>query len=88
MNKAEDEYYTFKETKRAFEDKKRKLEAVVRALKKKQQKKLQDTLERLKDCEDMEAERIRGELVTANLWRWKREWRNARRKIGTRRAKG
>lgn len=69
MNKAEDEYYTFKETKRAFEDKKRKLEAVVRALKKKQQKKLQDTLERLKDCEDMEAERIRGELVTANLWR-------------------
>ena len=69
LNKAEDEYYTFKETKRAFEDKKRKLEAVVRALKKKQQKKLQDTLERLKDCEDMEAERIRGELVTANLWR-------------------
>lgn len=69
LNKAEDEYYTFKETKRAFEDRKRKLEAVVRALKKKQQKKLQDTLERLKDCEDMEAERIRGELVTANLWR-------------------
>lgn len=69
LNKAEDEYYYAKETKRAFEDKKRKLEAAVRALKKKQQKKLQDTLERLKDCETMETLRIKGELLTANLYR-------------------
>lgn len=35
----------------------------------KQRKKLQDTLERLDACSDMEKERVKGELLTANLWR-------------------
>lgn len=77
LNEAEDEYYYFKETKRAFEDKKRKLESAVRALKKKQQKKLQDTLERLKECETMETLRIKGELLTANLYRLEKGMKEA-----------
>jgi len=72
LNQTEDEYYYAKETRRAFEDKKRKLESAVRALKKKQQKKLQDSLERLKDCEAMETLRVKGELLTANLYRIER----------------
>ena len=69
LNEAEDAYYSAKEGRRAFEDKKRKLESAVRGLLKKQRKKLQDTLERLDACSDMEKERVKGELLTANLWR-------------------
>ena len=67
--KAEDEFYTARESKKGFEDKKRKLETTVRNLKKKQSKKLQETLERLKDAEKAEEYRIKGELLTANLYR-------------------
>ncbi len=67
--KAEDEFYTSRETKKGFEDKKRKLENSVKSLKKKQTKKLQETLERLKDAERAEEYRIKGELLTANLYR-------------------
>ena len=67
--KAEDEFYTARESKKGFDDKKRKLENAVRALKKKQTKKLQETLERLKDAEKAETFRIKGELLTANLYR-------------------
>ena len=66
--KAEDEFYTTRETKKGFEDRKRKLENTVRALKKKQTKKLQETLERLKDAEKADTFRIKGELLTANLY--------------------
>ena len=67
--KAEDEFFTRKESNKDFENKKRKLENTARALKKKQTKKLQDTLERLKDAEKAEECRIKGELLTANLYR-------------------
>ncbi len=67
--KAEDEFYTSRETKKGFEDKKRKLETAVKNLKKKQTKKLQETLERLKDAERAEEYRVKGELITANLYR-------------------
>ena len=67
--KAEDEFYTARESKKGFEDKKRKLETTVRNLKKKQTKKLQETLERLKDAEKAEEYRIKGELLTANLYK-------------------
>lgn len=67
--KAEDEFYTSRETKKGFEDKKRKLDNTVRALKKKQTKKLQETLERLKDADKADIYRIKGELLTANLYR-------------------
>lgn len=77
LNEAEDEYYYRRETKKAFEDKKRKLESAVRSLHKKQQKKLQDTLERLKDCESMETLRVKGELLTANLWQLEKGMKEA-----------
>ena len=67
--KAEDEFYTRRETKKGFEDKKRKLENSVKNLKKKQTKKLQETLERLKEADKAESFRIKGELLTANLYR-------------------
>ena len=67
--KAEDEFYTARESKKGFEDKKRKLETTIRNLKKKQTKKLQETLERLKDAEKAEEYRIKGELLTANLYK-------------------
>ncbi len=67
--KAEDEYFTRRENKKGFEDKKRKLENVVRAYKKKQTKKLQETLERLKEAEKADDFRVKGELLTANLYR-------------------
>ncbi len=66
---AEDEYYTRRETKKGFDDKKRKLENTVKGLKKKQAKKLQETVERLKDADKAEDYRIKGELLTANLYR-------------------
>lgn len=67
--KAEDVFYTARENKKGFEDKRRKLETAVRNLKKKQTKKLQETLERLKDAENAEEYRVKGELLTANLYR-------------------
>jgi len=67
--KAEDEFFSGKENKKGFDDKKRKLENTVKGLKKKQMKKLQDTLERLKESEKAEDLRIKGELLTANLYR-------------------
>ena len=67
--KAEDEFFSSRENKKGFDDKKRKLENTARALKKKQTKKLQDTLERLKDAEKAEDLRVKGELLTVNLYR-------------------
>ena len=67
--KAEDEFFTRRENKKGFEDKKRKMENTARGLKKKQTKKLQETLERLKEAEKSEDYRIKGELLTANLYR-------------------
>ncbi|MBQ7912845.1 MAG: NFACT family protein [Clostridia bacterium] len=67
--KAEDEFFTRRESKKGFEDKKRKLENTARGLKKKLTKKLQDTLERLSEAEKAEEYRVKGELLTANLYR-------------------
>ena len=67
--RAEDEYFFRRESKKGFDDQKRKLENSVRALKKKQTRKLQTTLERLQEAEKADEYRIKGELLTANLYR-------------------
>jgi predicted ribosome quality control (RQC) complex YloA/Tae2 family protein len=67
--KAEDVFFTLKEGKKGFEDKKRKLENTVRGLKKKQAKKMQDTMERLAEADKAEIYRIQGESLTANLYK-------------------
>ena len=69
---AEDEFYTSRETSKSFELSKRKLENTVRAVKKKQMKKLQETLERLAQAEKADEYRQKGELLTANLYRIER----------------
>ena len=66
---AEDEFYSYRENKKGFEDKKRKLEASLRTVRKKQAKRIQDVLERLKESENAELNKIKGELLTANLYR-------------------
>ncbi len=67
--KAEDEFYTSRESKKGFEDKKRKLENTAKAWRKKLVKKTQDTFDRLMEAEGAEENRVKGELLTANLYR-------------------
>ena len=67
--KAEDEFYTHREGAKGFADKKRKLESAVKSLLKKLSKRIQETLEKLKEAENAEEYRIKGELLTANLYR-------------------
>ncbi len=67
--KAEDEFFTGRESAKGFADKKRKLENAAKTLKKKQAKKMQELLERLKESEKADEYRIKGELLTANLYR-------------------
>ncbi len=72
LHQAEDEYYYYKEYKKLFAEQKRKLESGARSLKKKASKRLQDVLERLQDAEKAEENRIKGELLTANLYKLER----------------
>lgn len=65
---AADAYYTERETKRNFNEKKRKLESLLQARRKKEEKKLALLRERENSCADMEKNRIFGELITANLY--------------------
>ena len=67
--KAEDEFYSTRESKKGFEDKKRKLENTAKAWRKKLVKKTQDTFDRLMEAEGAEENRVKGELLTANLYR-------------------
>ena len=66
--KAQDEFYTKRERKKGFEDKKRRLEGGVKTLVKKTAKRLQETAEKLREAEKAEENRIKGELLTANLY--------------------
>lgn len=68
VNRAQDIYCTERETKRDFNEKKRKLESLLASRRKKEEKKLALLLERERDCADMEKNRIFGELITANLY--------------------
>ena len=67
--KAEDEFYTARETKKGFENKKRKLESAANTLRKKAAKRIQDVSARLLESEKAEENRLKGELLTANLYK-------------------
>ena len=67
--KAADIFYTYREGKKGFEDKKRKLESASKTLKKKATKRLADILEKLQEAEKAEENRQKGELLTANLYK-------------------
>lgn len=68
VNEAADACYTERERERDFADKKRRLENLLAARRKKEEKKLGILLERERACADMEQNRIRGELITANIY--------------------
>ncbi len=72
LQTAQDELYSYRDKKRAFDEKKRRLTGVVAALKRKQEKKLAQILEKLKECEDAEEYRLKGELITANIYHLER----------------
>ncbi|MCL2797741.1 MAG: NFACT family protein, partial [Firmicutes bacterium] len=69
LNEAADRYYTYKETSGALEDKRNKLAAAVRAGVAKAEKRLAQALDQKMNAEDFEDERIKGEILTANLYR-------------------
>ena len=66
--RAADAYYTEKEERKEFADKKRKLESLLAARRKKEEKKLALLTERERECASMEQNRIFGELITANIY--------------------
>lgn len=69
ISSAIDNFFNFKESKKEFSEKIRKLTDAVRAKEKKVRKKYQIALEKIIACEDMQNLRIYGELIIANLYR-------------------
>ena len=66
--KAQDEFYTKRETKKGFDDKKRRLESAVKGQIKKINKRLQERRDKLREADKAEENRVKGELLTANLY--------------------
>lgn len=72
LNEAEAIYYTRKDEQRLFNEKRTKLTAITNAKIKKCEKNLADTLHRLKEAESAEKNKIKGELITANIYKIKK----------------
>lgn len=68
---AYEDYYTNKDKNKAFAAKKKSLTDKVQSLTKKLGKKLQGESEKLLACKDADLLRIKGELITANIYRLK-----------------
>ncbi len=68
LSAAQSYYYAKKGAKRAFDNGKRKLDAALRTAVKKAEKRLAALLDKKLSCADMEQDRIKGELLTANLY--------------------
>ena len=69
---AADAYYTERESKKDFSEKKRRLEGLLAGRRKKEEKKLAILSERERSCSDMEKNRLFGELITANIYALRR----------------
>lgn len=65
---AQTAYYAYVCAKKTFEDKKRRLEGALRTAEKKCEKRLGIILTRLEECKDMESVKLKGELITANIY--------------------
>ncbi|MBR7185946.1 MAG: NFACT family protein [Clostridia bacterium] len=68
LSAAQTAFYGTKRAVKKFEGLKRKLTSAVHGAVKKHEKRLAQTLEKRKACEDCENLRIKGELITANLY--------------------
>lgn len=65
---AQSAYYAAINAKKDFEDKARKLNSALSSAVKKQEKRLAVMEQKLLDCRDMDAVRLKGELITANVY--------------------
>lgn len=70
---AQQAYYTLKNSIKTFLDKKKKLENAISARKKKEEKKLAILLDRKQSCNNIETNRIYGELITSNIYALKNQ---------------
>ena len=68
LSEAQSAYYTQKRAKKTEEGSRRKLLSAVNAALKKHEKRLSQQLEKRRECSGAEDNRIKGELITANLW--------------------
>lgn len=69
---AQTAYYAAINAKKDFEDKVRKLTSALSSAVKKQEKRLAAIGQKLLDCRDMETVKLKGELITANLYALRR----------------
>ncbi len=72
LSEAQCYFYTKRLGKKRAEILCKRLESGVKTAKKKQEKRLAQILEIYRECEEMEQNRIKGELLTANLYRLSR----------------
>ena len=68
LSEAQSAFYTQKRAGKQFEQRKRRLLSLPSAAKKKLEKQLAQNLEKQLECRDAEENRIRGELITANIY--------------------
>lgn len=65
---AQKTFYDYVCKKKDLEDAKKRLRTALNAAKKKVEKRLQNIEEKLFDCRDLETVRLKGELITANIY--------------------
>lgn len=72
LQEAQDELYGYHARKKAFAEKQRRLTTAAKNRLKKLEKKLSQIDDKLAECRDTESCRIKGELITANIYRLER----------------
>ena len=65
---AQADFYTFKVTEKRFADKKRRLISAVNSAEKKVEKRLALSIEKLAECGKADEIKLKGELITANIY--------------------
>ncbi|MGN0808308.1 MAG: NFACT family protein [Candidatus Coproplasma sp.] len=65
---AQREFYDYAVYKKKFEDEKRKLNSALSSAIKKVEKRLADLYDRLSECDKAEGVKLKGELITANIY--------------------
>ncbi len=68
LSEAQSEFYRRKRIEKRFDGLRRKLLSVLQTAQRKQEKQLQQNLEKQLSCEGAEENRVKGELLTANLY--------------------
>ncbi|MGN0823650.1 MAG: NFACT family protein [Candidatus Coproplasma sp.] len=65
---AQREFYDYAVYKKKFEDEKRKLNSALSSAVKKVEKRLADVYDKLSECEKADSVKLKGELITANIY--------------------